>query len=235
MSDEAAVVVRYPHERHGNARKVSNAARTSVMEDFLAFVENNLQPNGRSSDCHGPTRYFISKFTTIQSPKKDVHSYDECLQRSVVGEFNKAQRGMGKGTCSNGSACNWLQKHCPKVAICPHKQDYCDTCANHNTDIHTQQTTLNRIRQSGSASVEDQLNIEAEIKHLEDSLEKHRTKAKLSHEHYIEQTKRCAKAMKMIREASDEEERASLRRRFTLTVSADYQMSKLVPHWGFSP
>ena len=38
-----------------------------------------------------------------------------------------------------------------------------------------------------------------------------------------------------IREANDEEERASLQRRFTLTLSVDYQMSKLVPHWGFSP
>jgi len=154
LSDEAAVVVRYPHERHGNAGKVSIAARTSVMEDFLAFVGNNSQPNGRSADSHGPTWYFISKFTTIQSPKKDVHNYDERLRRSVVGEFNKSQRGMGKGTCLNGSACNWLQEHRPKVTICLHKQDYCDTCAKHDTDIHTQQTTLNRIRQSGSASVE---------------------------------------------------------------------------------
>jgi len=171
------------------------------MEDFLAFVDNNLQPNGRSADSHGPTWYFISKFTTIQSPKKDVHNYDEQLRRSVVGEFNKSQRGMGKGTCSNGSACNWLQEHRSKVAICPHKQDYCDTCAKHNTDIHTQQTTLNRIRQSGSASVEDQLSIEVEIKRLEDSLEEHRTRARLSHEHYIEQTKLCEESVK-IREAN---------------------------------
>ena len=120
------------------------------------------------------------------------------------------------------------------MAICPHKQDYCDTCAQSNTDIHTQQTTLNRIRQSGSASVEDQLSIEAEIKCLEDSLEEHRTRARLSHEHYIEQTKLCEESMKKIREANDEEERASLQRRFTLTLSVDYQMSKLVPHWGFS-
>ena len=95
LSDEAAVVVRYPHERHGNAGKVSNAARTSVMEDFLAFVDNNSPPNGRSADSHGPTWYFISKFT-IQSPKKDVHNYDERLRRSVVGDFNKSQR-HGKG------------------------------------------------------------------------------------------------------------------------------------------
>jgi len=70
--------------------------------------------------------------------------------------------------------------------------------------------------------VEDQLSIEAEIKRLEDSLEEHRTRARLSHEHYIEQTKLCEESMKKIREANHEEERASLQRRFTLTLSADY-------------
>lgn len=74
------------------------------------------------------------------------------------------------------------------------------TRAKHNTDIHTQQTTLNRIRQSGIASVEDQLSTEAEIKCLEDSLDKYRTRARLSHKHYIEQTKLCEESMK-IREA----------------------------------
>ena len=24
---------------------------------------------------------------------------------------------------------NWLKQERPKVAVCPHKQDYCDTCA----------------------------------------------------------------------------------------------------------
>ena len=51
--------------------------------------------------------------------------------------------------------------HCTKWCV---KQDYCNTCAKHNTDFHTKRTTLNRIQQSGNASVEDQLSIEAEIK-----------------------------------------------------------------------
>ena len=61
----------------------------SIMEYFLQFVDCNSQPNGRSADSSGPTLYFISKFTTIQIPKKDVHNYSERLSRSVVGEFNR--------------------------------------------------------------------------------------------------------------------------------------------------
>ena len=106
LHDEARVVVRYPHQRHGNAGKVYKAAKTSIMEDFLAFVDNNSQPNSRADESHGPTHYFITKFATIQSSQKDVCHYDDSLYRSVVGELNKARTTMGKGTCSNGSAHN---------------------------------------------------------------------------------------------------------------------------------
>ena len=54
---DTIVRVRYPHERHGNAGKTSHSAKTSVMQDFLQFVDLNSQPNGRSADstdlqCH---------------------------------------------------------------------------------------------------------------------------------------------------------------------------------------
>ena len=61
------VVVHYPHEKHGNAGKVSNYAKPSIMDAFLSFTN---QPNGRSADSHSPTHYFISKFRTIQTPKR---------------------------------------------------------------------------------------------------------------------------------------------------------------------
>ena len=83
--------VRYPHEQHGNAGKMSNSAKTSVMQDFLEFVDTNSQPNGRSADSTGPTHYFLPKFSTIQMPKNGVPNY-KGLQRSVVGECNCAQR-----------------------------------------------------------------------------------------------------------------------------------------------
>ena len=95
LDPSTVVDVRYPHERHGNAGRTSNSAKTSVQQDFLEFVDLNSQPNGRSADSTGPTRYFLPKFTTIQTPKPNVCHYEERVQRSVVGEFNRAQRERG--------------------------------------------------------------------------------------------------------------------------------------------
>ena len=127
LDSTVLVNVKYPHERHGNAGKPSHFAKTSVKEDFLAFVDVNSQPNGRSADSTGPTYYFLSKFSTIQAPKHGVSNYEHSLQRSLVGEFNRTQAEAGKQGCSNGSSHNWLKAERPKHAICPHKQDYCDT------------------------------------------------------------------------------------------------------------
>ena len=114
------VNVRFPHERHGNSGKVANSAKTSIMEEFLEFVDNNSQRNGRSADCTGPTFYFLIKFSTIQMPKAGVGNYETRMLRSLVGEFNRSQSEAGKYGCSNASSHKSLQKHRPKHAICPH-------------------------------------------------------------------------------------------------------------------
>ena len=84
----------------------------------------------------------------------------------MVGEFNRVQQENDKGGCSNGSASNWLNRHRPIVAICPHKLDYCDTCAKFNEDIHANQTTLNRLKQTGSSSEEELKSLESDIQEL---------------------------------------------------------------------
>ena len=236
------VQVRYPHERHGNAGKTSNSAKSSLREDFLEFVDLNTQPNGRSADSSGPTSYFIPKFSTIQTPKPTVSHYEERLSRSVVGEFNRVQRERGKQEISNGSSHNWLKAHRPKVAICPHQEDYCDTCSKSKVARHAKQTTINRLLQSANASPEEVKKLEDEVKCLKQQNENHRDDAKKSHEHYTEVTRRCCKEWLEItslehKEALTEEEKLKLeelKTRFNLVIAADYQMCKLVPYWGCS-
>lgn len=63
--------------------------------------------------------------------------------------------------------------HRPKIAISHHKQDHCDTCSKLNAQVYSKRTSLNGIRQSGSASVGDQQDLEAEIKELERQHTKH--------------------------------------------------------------
>ena len=40
------VQVRFPHERHGNAGRVSDSAKSDTRKEFLEFVDSNTQPNG---------------------------------------------------------------------------------------------------------------------------------------------------------------------------------------------
>ena len=61
--------------------------------------------------------------------------YEERLTRSVVREFNRAQREQGKQEYSNGSSHNWLKSYRPKEAVCPHQEDYCDTCFKNKINI----------------------------------------------------------------------------------------------------
>ena len=97
-----------------------------------------------------------------------------------------SQRESGVMECSNGSAWNWLKQDRPKHALYPHKSDYCDFCAEKNEEIRRQQTTLNRIRQSGNASEEEQQIIESDIAEVQDNLQKHKVEPTRSLENYHE-------------------------------------------------
>ena len=192
LPELAVISVRYPYTRHGNTGKPSNSAKATVLNDFLAFVDANSQPNGRSGDSSGPTHYFVSKFATVQAPKPGCHHYEERLKRSVVGEFNRAQREAGRDTCSNGSSHNWLKKYRPKLSICPHQEDYCDTCSKLKEGIRAKQTTINRLLASASADPSEISLLENDKMSLNQALEDHRHKAVEAHKYYVDTTKLCA-------------------------------------------
>ena len=236
------VKVQTPHGRHGNAGKMSHSAKEAIRENFLELVDANTQPNGRSADSSGPTFYFSPKFTTIQMPKKEVSHFQERLSRSVVGEFNRTQLENGLGECSNGSSHNWLKSYRPKVAICPHGEDYSDTCSKLQIKIHASQTTINRLRQASNSEPDEIKKLEDELTHLKEVQETHRQKAQSAHQYYVDVTTRCASEWKEIKDleekatrTDDEEEKvAVLKHKFNLVLCADYQQGKLVPYWGMS-
>ena len=106
LSADSVVAVKYPHEQHGLARRVSNSTKTEAKEDFSKFVDNNSQPNGRHLNSYCPTHYFLPNFTTIQAPKRNVRNYER-LAASLTGEFNRAQQEQGRPTVSNFSVSSW--------------------------------------------------------------------------------------------------------------------------------
>ena len=128
ISEDNVVTVKYPYEQHGLARRVSNSAKTEAKDDFLKFVDNNSQPNGRDLNSYSPTHYFLPHFTTIEAPKQSVRNYHQRLSTSLTGEFNRAQQEQGRPTVSSSSVSTWLKQNRPKHTMYLHKLDYCDTC-----------------------------------------------------------------------------------------------------------
>jgi len=242
LDDSSTVTVQYPYERHGHAGKPSHAAKIDAKKDYLMFIDLNSQPNGRSADSTSATHFLLPKFRTIQTPKVGVSNYEERLKQSLLGEFNRTQSELGNPTISNYSASTWLKKERPKHSIYPHKSDYCDTCAKKKELIRSKQTILNRIRQTGSADDSQQRQLESDIAQISSDLETHREHSRKSHEYYKDITSRCYEDWKTIcaleskdRNAEENEKLEKLYHNFTVVLSADYQMQKLVPYWGQSP
>ena len=191
LQADAIVNVRYPHEQHGLARRISNSAKKDEKTRFLEFVDNNSQPNGRDLNSYGPTHYFLPKFTTIQALKAGVRNYEHRLLTSLTGEFNRAQEEEGKPTVSSFSVSKWLKQHRPKHAIYPHKLDYCDTCAGLNNELQGAEMRLKRLLQSGSCTEAECADIEKAKKEFTATLDSHKAKAHESHEAYNEAIRRC--------------------------------------------
>ena len=164
LGDDQEVEVKYAYERHGLAGKVSNHAKTSVIQQFLDFVDVNSHPNGRPLGSYSPQFFFILKFTRIDLPKPGEKDHDSKANSSVVATFNSAQLEAGRQPFSAFAAHQWLSTHRSKVALHPHKSEYCDTCKGLKEDISQQSATFKRLMQAGSTPEAD---LQAPISHVE--------------------------------------------------------------------
>ena len=210
------------------------------MADFLEFVDSNSQPNGRQSGSYNAQFFFHPKFSRIAPPRQGEKNYEEKARSSLVYEFNRVQTELGKGTCGPTAASEWLHKHHPKVALHPSMTDYCDTCKNLKEELSRVQAVTNWLQQSGNAS-ESALRAQEERQHqLEEEKREHKENATKAREYYKESVQKCKTSWNKIMQltnktpltAREREELESLQHCFTLTLSADYQQSKLIPSWG---
>ena len=193
LADTDVVNVSYPHEDHGLARKPSNSAKVTVHEQFLEFVDNNSQPNGRQASSYGALFYFLPKFTRIGEPKKSEKNYDEKVKQSLLCEFNRVQKESGQKTCSEQSAFRWLKEDRPKHAICPPRTDYCDRCKELKEEINRQTTILLRLRHAGNSSDVELRAHEKLQQEATDKLSEHKHIAQKALEHYRFSVDKCGK------------------------------------------
>ena len=87
--------------------------------------------------------------------------------------INCAQREIGRDTCSAFAARQWLKEYRPKVALHPHKSDYCDTCKFLKEEIARQNAVLKRLAQSGSAQAQNLTDVQGNIEVAEQELRTH--------------------------------------------------------------
>jgi len=159
---------------------------------------------------------------------------------SLLCEFNRSQLELDKGTCSERSAFRWLKEDRPKHAVCPHQTDYCDRCKELKEEINRQKTILQRLRHSGDCSDVRLREHEALMKQAETVLAEHKQEAQEALEYYKFVTQKCKSDWKAIIElaskdtlnAASQARLQALQESFTLVLSADYQMTKLIPFWG---
>ena len=100
------------------------------------------------------------------------------------------------------------------------------------TKISSQQTTINCKKQSTDTLPDDLKHLEDELDGMKRSLEIHREEAKGAHEYYQKVTAQCADEWKEILDLvekpcpteTESTELATLKHKFNLVLSADYQM-----------
>ena len=187
-----------------------------------------------------PNILFLPKFRRIEPPKASEKDHDEKLSCCLVSEFNRAQESEGKDKAGSYAIRQWLKQQRPKVAIHPHKVDFCDTCKRLEMELSRLRQIIKRLRQSGSAIGDDIKSHEETVAEIEQELKEHKCSATDSQTFYRETTSKCFQSWNSIntlmsmatRNDEEEEELASKRHVFTLTIGADYQQSKLIPYWG---
>ena len=241
LSDSDEVEVKYPYEQHGLKGKPSNKSKPAVKEAFLQFVDANSHPNGRHAGSYSPLFYFIPKFTRIDPPKTGEKDFSAKAHASIVWTFNEAQQELGQATCSAFAARQWLKDNRPKVSLHPHKSDYCDTCKGLKEEISRCNAILKRLTQAGSSTETDLRSIESQVETAEASLKAHKTEAAEGRDYYKTQALCASNWENIMKLASVENPNAETiselteaQHTFTLVLSADYQQSKLIPHWGQS-
>ena len=115
---------------------------------------------------------------------------------------------------------------------------FCQECVVKDLKIQAKQQMINRLRQA-CGTTENIHKAESEKAQIETELKKHKDEARESMLMYKSMTEKCKgqwnKMKGLEAKSCSADEQATLedlKHGFTLVLSADYQMNKLLPYWG---
>jgi hypothetical protein len=168
--DPVELRIRRGHGLEG--RPSNNAKPPDVLEDFREFVNANSAPNGRRPGTGHAEYYFAAHFSSVD---RSYATTPKPGHYSLLEEFNKAQRAAGKesGMIGATTLARWLARFFSKHALCPHKSDYCDTCAEFAVQLHSAIKTLQRYRAGGTNNPAAAAEVERGIQRLRDARAEH--------------------------------------------------------------
>lgn len=223
------------HQGRGNNRK------ERLLKQFLDFIDNNSQPNGRKVGSHGPLHFLDPKFTRISAPyASEEKKPEKWKSRSLVYEYNRTLEG--NESISSGTAKKWLKTYRPKHAVCPQKTDYCEMCVECQEQTRRHETIAMRLRQEGNDGESEIRESEALAESYRMLLEEHKLDATNELIHYRQQVNAgysiyseiTVLQKKKVKSKAEEVKLQELIGNAVFTISLDYQQSKLTPHWGYS-
>ena len=95
----------------------------------------------------------------------------------LVSEFNRAQESEGRSAAGAYAIRQWLKQHRPKVALHPHKVDYCDSCKRMEMELSRVRQVIKHLREPGNASADRIQSNEQAVTEIERELRDHKTRA----------------------------------------------------------
>jgi len=214
---------------HGLEGRASNNAKPpSVVEDFQAFIKANSAPTGRRPGTGHAEFYFAAHVTSLDRSHAATPTPGHT---SLLEEFNKAQRAAGKdnGTISATTLTRWLARFFPRHALCPHKSDYCDTCAEYAVQLQSAIKTLQRYRAGGTNNPAAAAEVEDTIQRLKDARAEHLQDAERERRVYREMIAEANAAWTNIVDP------AQVNARMWATGAIDYMQERPIPAFNLSP
>lgn len=243
------------HYEHGLQNRRSNRALPSdTFEQFVLFVRRHSSPNGRGSTYRGKSFWLRPDIKTLKEPAKPrddkpstateeqrqqyalaVQKYERKRAQSLTFLFNRAQGLISGERVGSTTVAKWMKTdRLRPYGVMPPKADYCDTCAIYREQRNRCATRTQRLRESGSASG-GQLALLERLTSGYDELRK---------KHVAEAARELDTYRELKSEVVQEEGRATtalprtaaaIRRFLPYVLSVDFQMGRLVPHFGPSP
>jgi len=210
------------------------------FELFKKFVLHNSIPSGRMR--RGKTHFLLPTIRRIKFPRKPSEGanqsraakYTHMKNDSLSYKFLESLKDLdGQYTePSDETVRLWFQELFPRYAVCPVQSDYCDTCAELKRQRDSAKKSMQLMKDDSNIGEDPIRRKDVLAKSYDAALSAHRRLAAAEQKEYKTRTSNSSAFFQNLTEAeinmvhSWEEQEA--------VVACDFQMGKLVPHWGES-